>query len=75
MDLRIGKCRLLARKNSEKNFKIMDILWSQQNIKAQLQITADKGIRAECVKLNGQRISPKLDICSTIVDLVSQEKL
>ena len=36
---------------------------------------ADKGIRAECVKLNGAiELAPKLDICSTIVDLVSTGK-
>ncbi len=33
---------------------------------------AHKGIRAECIKLNGAvELAPKLGICSTIVDLVS----
>jgi len=36
---------------------------------------ANKGIRAECVKLNGAiELAPKLGICSTIVDLVSTGK-
>ena len=36
---------------------------------------AEKGIRAECIKLNGAvELAPKLDICSTIVDLVSSGK-
>ena len=36
---------------------------------------AKKGIRAECVKLNGAiELAPKLGICSTIVDLVSSGK-
>ena len=36
---------------------------------------AKKGIRAECIKLNGAiELAPKLGICSTIVDLVSTGK-
>ena len=36
---------------------------------------ASKGIRAECIKLNGAiELAPKLGICSTIVDLVSSGK-
>ena len=36
---------------------------------------AQKGIRAECIKLNGAiELAPKLGICSTIVDLVSSGK-
>ena len=36
---------------------------------------AEKGIRAECIKLNGAiELAPKLGICSTIVDLVSTGK-
>ena len=36
---------------------------------------AKKGIRAECIKLNGAvELAPKLKICSTIVDLVSTGK-
>jgi ATP phosphoribosyltransferase len=36
---------------------------------------AEKGIRAECIKLNGAiELAPKLGICSTIVDLVSSGK-
>ena len=36
---------------------------------------ATKGIRAECIKLNGAvELAPKLGICSTIVDLVSSGK-
>ena len=33
---------------------------------------ANKGVRAECIKLNGAiELAPRLGICSTIVDLVS----
>ena len=36
---------------------------------------AEKGVRAECIKLNGAiELAPKLGICSTIVDLVSTGK-
>ena len=36
---------------------------------------AKKGVRAECIKLNGAvELAPKLKICSTIVDLVSTGK-
>ncbi len=36
---------------------------------------AKKGVRAECIKLNGAiELAPKLGICSTIVDLVSTGK-
>ena len=36
---------------------------------------AEKGVRAECIKLNGAiELAPKLCICSTIVDLVSTGK-
>ena len=36
---------------------------------------AEKGIRVECIKLNGAiELAPKLGICSTIVDLVSTGK-
>ena len=36
---------------------------------------AEKGIRAECIKLNGAiELAPKLGICSSIVDLVSTGK-
>ena len=36
---------------------------------------ANRGIRAECIKLNGAvELAPKLGICSTIVDLVSSGK-
>ena len=36
---------------------------------------ARKGVRAECIKLNGAiELAPKLGICSTIVDLVSSGK-
>ena len=36
---------------------------------------AEKGVRAECIKLNGAiELAPKLGIWSTIVDLVSTGK-
>ena len=36
---------------------------------------AKKGVRAECIKLNGSiELAPKLGICTTIVDLISTGK-
>ena len=77
-DLKIGKCRLSVAKIKEKK-KSFDkkghivVATKYKNITT--NYFAKKGIRAECIKLNGAvELAPKLKICSTIVDLVSTGK-
>lgn len=79
LDLKIGKCRLsVARiKDSKKNLneKSGHILVATKYKNTVTDYFADKGIRAECIKLNGAiELAPKLGICSSIVDLVSSGK-
>ena len=76
-DLKIGKCRLSVAKIKEK--KLSDnkghivVATKYKNITT--NYFAKKGVRAECIKLNGAvELAPKLKICSTIVDLVSTGK-
>ena len=79
LDLKNGKCRLSIAK---KKNSISDISEREGHIlvatKYKNTVTnyfAKKGIRAECIKLNGAiELAPKLGICSTIVDLVSTGK-
>ncbi len=79
LDLKIGKCRLSIAKTIEKK---KNNIGSQGHImvatKYKNTVTnyfANKGIRAECIKLNGAvELAPRLGICSTIVDLVSTGK-
>ena len=78
LDLGIGKCRLSVarKKNSEKKYQNNGHLMVATKYKnTVINYFANKGIRAECVKLNGAiELAPKLGICSTIVDLVSTGK-
>lgn len=78
LDLGIGKCRLSVarKKNSEKKYQNNSHLMVATKYKNTVtNYFADRGIRAECVKLNGAiELAPKLGICSTIVDLVSTGK-
>ena len=78
LDLGIGKCRLsVAKKNNVKedfqnNGHIMVATKYKNTV---TNFFANKGVRAECIKLNGAiELAPKLGICSTIVDLVSTGK-
>jgi len=79
LDLKIGKCRLsIARtkstisKESEKQGHILVATKYKNTV---TNYFAKKGIRAECIKLNGAiELAPKLGICSIIVDLVSTGK-
>ena len=79
LDLKIGKCRLsIARtkstisKESEKQGHILVATKYKNTV---TNYFAKKGIRAECIKLNGAiELAPKLGICSTVVDLVSTGK-
>ena len=77
-DLKIGKCRLSVAKIKEKKSNLdkkgyIIVATKYKNITT--NYFAKKGIRAECIKLNGAvELAPKLKICSTIVDLVSTGK-
>ena len=77
-DLKIGKCRLSVAKIKEKKNTVdkkghIIVATKYKNITT--NYFAKKGIRAECIKLNGAvELAPKLKICSTIVDLVSTGK-
>ena len=80
LDLKIGKCRLSIAK--KKNNLVSDLSDRQGHIlvatKYKNTVTdyfAKKGVRAECIKLNGSiELAPKLGICTTIVDLISTGK-
>ena len=79
LDLKIGKCRLSVakRKNDKKvlNQKSGHILVATKYKNTVTNYFAEKGIRAECIKLNGAiELAPQLGICSSIVDLVSTGK-
>ena len=79
LDLKIGKCRLaIANKKSCSDANYLNNGHITVATKYKNTVTnffAEKGIRAECVKLNGAiELAPKLGICSTIVDLVSTGK-
>ena len=77
-DLKIGKCRLSVAKIKEKKPAVdkkghIIVATKYKNITT--NYFAKKGVRAECIKLNGAvELAPKLKICSTIVDLVSTGK-
>ena len=76
LDLKIGKCRLSVAKKKDEINQIDDqkghILVATKYKETVIDHFAEKGIRAECIKLNGAiELAPKLGICSTIVDLVS----
>ena len=76
LDLGIGKCRLSVAKkikvnkeNFQNNGHIMVATKYKNTV---INFFANKGVRAECIKLNGAiELAPRLGICSTIVDLVS----
>ncbi len=76
LDLGIGKCRLSVAKkinvnkdNLQSNGHIMVATKYKNTV---INFFANRGVRAECIKLNGAiELAPRLGICSTIVDLVS----
>ena len=79
LDLDIGKCKLsLAKQKNNLDFeekKLGNITVATKYKNTVVNFFANKGIRAECIKLNGAiELAPKLGICSTIVDLVSSGK-
>ena len=76
LDLGIGKCRLSVAKKinvNEENFQSNGhIMVATKYENTVVNFFANKGVRAECIKLNGAiELAPRLGICSTIVDLVS----
>ena len=80
LDLGIGKCRMSVAAPKEyandKEFKKAShirIATKYPNITK--KYFADKGVQAECIKLNGaMELAPKLGLCRRIVDLVSSGK-
>ena len=78
LDLGIGKCKLSVAhkkdffKKKQRNGHLKIATKYKNTV---TDYFASKGIRAECIKLNGAiELAPKLGICSTIVDLVSSGK-
>lgn len=74
LDLGIGKCRLSVAgetgKKAKTNASHIRVATKYPNLSK--QYFADKGIQAECIKLNGaMELAPKLGLSSIIVDLVS----
>ena len=78
LDLKIGNCRLsIAKKNEKKNSNKNDghIVVATKYKNTATNFFEKKGIRAECIKLNGSvELASNLNICNTIVDLVSSGK-
>ena len=76
LDLDIGKCKLsLAKQKNNLDFeekKLGNITVATKYKNTVINYFASKGVRAECIKLNGAiELAPKLGICDYIVDLVS----
>lgn len=77
LDLNIGKCRLSVAELSETAKQDNPAHWSHIRVatkypNATQRYFADKGIQAECIKLNGaMELAPTLGLCRRIVDLVS----
>ena len=72
VDCQLQKKKKNSNKSSQNNGHIMVATKYKNTV---TNFFAEKGIRAECIKLNGAiELAPKLGICSTIVDLVSTGK-
>lgn len=77
VDLGIGACRISIAEPTELSKTDDPRLWSHIRVATKYpNITsryfADRGVQAECIKLNGaMELAPKLGLCSRIVDLVS----
>jgi ATP phosphoribosyltransferase len=77
LDLKIGKCRLAVAEPVELAGEDDPAQWSHIRIATKYpSITArhfaERGVQAECVKLNGaMELAPSLGLCRRIVDLVS----
>ena len=77
LDLGIGACRLSVAEPVDMAEGDDPRRWSHVRIATKYPETtkrffADRGVQAECVKLNGaMELAPSLGLCSRIVDLVS----
>ena len=77
LDLGIGKCRLAVAAPKENSQTDDPSRWSHIRVATKYpSITrrhfADRGVQAECIKLNGaMELAPALGLCRRIVDLVS----
>jgi len=77
LDLGIGKCRMAIA--APKEYADDKDFWNASHIRVAtkyINITkkffAERGVQAECIKLNGAiELAPKLGLCRRIVDLVS----
>lgn len=77
VDLQIGKCRLslaapkdVAQEEPLSRASHIRVATKYPHLAS--QFFADKGIQAECIKLNGAiELAPQLGLCRRIVDLVS----
>lgn len=79
LDLGIGKCRLSVAEPvdmvSEDLSRISHIRVATKYPNMTRKYFAEKGIQAECIKLNGaMELAPKLGLANHIVDLVSSGK-
>lgn len=76
LDLNIGKCRLSLARRKDADLPSLDRLSHVRVATKYPNITqrwfAQKGIQAECIKLNGaMELAPTLGLCDYIIDLVS----
>ena len=77
VDLKIGKCHMALA--APKDLAEGENMWNASHIRVATKYTnitkrffAEKGLQAECIKLNGAiELAPKLGLCRRIVDLVS----
>jgi ATP phosphoribosyltransferase len=77
LDLQVGKCRLSVASskdvaNDEDFLNDSHIRVSTKYVNFTKKYFAEKGIQAECIKLNGSiELAPTLNLSNMIVDLVS----
>ncbi len=77
LDLGIGYCRMVVAEKGDDRTRENPSRWSHVRVATKYpKITrrhfAQRGVQAECVKLNGaMEIAPSLGLCRRIVDLVS----
>ncbi len=76
LDLGVGSCRIVVAEPAEMVENDDPTRWSQVRVATKYpNITrrhfADRGVQAECIKLNGaMELAPRLGLCRRIVDLV-----
>ena len=75
LDLKIGKCRLSVAKKKQngtnENQNNGHIMVATKYKNTVTNFFAEKGVRAECIKLNGAiELAPKLGICSTRLGVI-----